>query len=145
MTITSTHATGRGGGFVNKNCSFIGSSIICLEIKMPHPQIPNISATNGVRTQTGPNGVLITLLKVISLPTLVMYDAVGNAVKDSAGNPTYTVWNIWIKSDIPSNDTIGASAFAQQIEQSIRQIPSDKFPGYTFNTVTVAIGKHYDP
>ena len=146
MAINSSISQGRGGSFVNKNKSFTGSSIIGLEITMPHAQIPNTSATNGILKQTGPSGVLNTLLNMISNHAkLLMHDALGSAMKNSAGNPTSTIWNVWVESDIPSSNKVGAKTLVKQIEQSIRQIPPTKFPNYTFNTVTVAIGKHYDP
>lgn len=144
MSITSIIAKDRGGDFVNKNLCYLGTSVTSFVITMPVAEIPNKDSRNGIRAETGPDGVLCTLSKIISCPSstiissdcnIAMYDAVGDAETDQAGN-SVTIWKVWVKG-------IHGNKVAKQIEQSIRNITPEKFPGYTFNTVTVEVGEHY--
>lgn len=136
MSTTSTIAKGRGGDFKNKNLSYLDTSVTSFVITMPVTEIPNENATSGVRTRTGPDDVLCELSGIVSSPSrFVMHDAVGDVETNQAGD-SVTIWKVWVEG-------IHSSEVAKQIEQSIREISSTKFPGYAFNTVTVEVENHY--
>lgn len=151
MSIISMLRKGRGGKFVNKNRCYFEKSITGLVIRMPHPEIPNASSESDIREQTGPDGVLAELLMAISsTATVMMHDAVGDAIKNEAGNPDVTLWNVWVESGIISNSAAESGAdneliaLASQIQERIREISSEELTDYDFGAVTVTLGTHYD-
>lgn len=117
---------------------------------MPHAEIPNESPTIGIRTQTGPDDVLLTLHNAISsVASVAMYDAVGDAKEDETGELDFTIWNVWIQShQSRSTADLGAdeelTAIADQIQKVIREISPEHFSDYKFHTVTVQVGRHYN-
>lgn len=151
MSIKSIIGKGRGGRFVNEGHCFFDRAITCIVIKMPHAEIPNESPERGIRKQTEPDGVILTLLNTISsVASVAMYDAVGDAEKDETGKLDFTTWNVWVESGIhrnpkaPSTIDKELTDLAERIQYVIREISPDDFDGYRFNTVNVKVGKHYN-
>ena len=136
MSTTPIIAKGRGGGFKNKNLSYLDTSVTSFVITMPVKEIPNENAVSDILAQTGPDDVLCKLSGIVSSPSrFVMHDAVGDLGTNRAGD-SVIIWKVWIEG-------IHSSEIAKQIEQSIREISSTKLPGYPFNTVTVEVENHY--
>lgn len=150
MSIKSQIGEGRGGRFVNENSIFLEASITQLVIKMPHADIPNESSISGIRTEIGPDDVLLTLYNSISsVACVAMYDALGDVEKNEAGDPDFTAWNVWIKTHKISSAACSEANkelanLARQIQTVIRMIPSENSSDYKFNKVTVEVGRHYN-
>ena len=153
MSIRSMIATDRGGDFVNERRSFLGKTITQITVTLPTAQIANTSATSGIRSETGPDGVLNTLMRSVQTEaTVVMYDPIGDALAAAGSLPERTEWTLYVEGVYLDSTETDASSneadLALRIQDAIRSIGTN-FSGYDFNhstagnRPTVALGDVY--